>query len=501
VPSHPFSECLDNQLAGDTYVYLYVGNLIPQGLMPYRDAFDHKGPLLYLMMALGIQIGNVAGVWILQTVLLFVSAVYAYKTSRLLVSRAASALAAALAVMWYSLGETGPDTFSVPFLLISLYAFVRYLLNGYRISDWETFLTGLCFGAVALLKINLVSLWIVFVSVVIVVSIAKKEYLLLFRRTFLFLLGAAVVVVPIFYWLWSKGVFADFIECYWNFNLLHYGGMPRPSNYLMYVCPLFFQADMKTLVRWCFYFWFTAPAFLVYLILFLREKTRVRKSLYALMAVYLLTAVLLIGAKSRVFIYYCFPLTAAYLVFFAISFDFLLRLITKHALVASALLLLLIVPVLRTLCPPVVGDWGKRHLIAKCCPDVDVEDLGIPIRFDRSALELAQWLRENTEADALINGIGFHVYWYAKRRCVSPYAILSVRKSYEHTFIRDEEGKFPEYIFLRRREDQRIGRLMDPRHRKETTLESTPEIEKRLADDYEKVYQNDAFDLYRLKER
>ena len=62
VPAAPFSECPDNQLAGDTYVYLYTGGLISKGLMPYRDFFDHKGPLLYLIMALGIDVGRVAGV-------------------------------------------------------------------------------------------------------------------------------------------------------------------------------------------------------------------------------------------------------------------------------------------------------------------------------------------------------------------------------------------------------------------------------------------------------
>ena len=102
IPARPFLECPNNQLAYDTCVYLYVGNLIPQGLMPYKDAFDHKGPLLYLMMALGLLIGNVAGVWVLSIGCLIISAYYAYKTARLLVSPWAASLAASVSLLWYS---------------------------------------------------------------------------------------------------------------------------------------------------------------------------------------------------------------------------------------------------------------------------------------------------------------------------------------------------------------------------------------------------------------
>ena len=63
VPAAPFTDSPGGQLAGDTYVYLYTGGLIPKGLMPYRDFFDHKGPLVYIMMAAGIMIGKIAGVW------------------------------------------------------------------------------------------------------------------------------------------------------------------------------------------------------------------------------------------------------------------------------------------------------------------------------------------------------------------------------------------------------------------------------------------------------
>ena len=42
----------------DTNIYFTIGRGIRHGLMPYRDLFDHKGPLLYLLYALGALISE-----------------------------------------------------------------------------------------------------------------------------------------------------------------------------------------------------------------------------------------------------------------------------------------------------------------------------------------------------------------------------------------------------------------------------------------------------------
>ena len=320
VPSCPFSECLNNQLDMDTYVYLYGGNLITKGLMPYRDYFDHKGPLVYLIMAAGIRIGRIAGVWLLQTCLLAVTSIFAFKTSRLIASQGASALATGLAILWYTQGKTGPETLSVPFLTITLFYFVRYLLNG-DIKKGETFLTGCCFGIVALIKLNLTSLWMVFILVVTLTSLMKKEYFLLLCRAVVFLGGATVVCAPVLFWLSAKGAFPDFIRDYWFYNLREYGGKPSLLDYFLFFIPMTSRVGISI---WINYFWFDLPALLLYVLLSARRQLP-QKKLWIGMTVYLLISVLLIGMKglflclegcnSGCLYYYTFPLTAAYLPF------------------------------------------------------------------------------------------------------------------------------------------------------------------------------------------
>ena len=523
VPTAPFTDSPGGQLAGDSYVYLYTGGLITKGLMPYRDFFDHKGPLLYLIVALGITIGREAGLWLIQSVFLFAAAYFAYKTARLLTGRAAAAAAAALAVTWYSLGETGPDTLTVPLLMASLYSLVRFVLNGWTIGRAETFGVGASFAAILLMKMNLVSLWIVFTGAVIVSSVTGRKFLFLLDRAAFFLLGAALVILPVLAWLWLKGGFGDFVRVYLKFNLTDYGDPPPFGNSLLYFIPMIFRRTLQAAVHWALYFCYNLPAFLTYFFLFLHEKNRPRKILCALLAAMVLLSVYLIGAKGWHFIYYCYPMTADYLIFFAFAFEFIFRIAAQRRTAAAVLFLLLTAPALRALAIPPIADWVKRHQILRADPAADLAEYGRPIRTDRAALDLARYLHENTSPDARINGVGCAVYWYADRICACPLlfepeaklphrgqlplsrfrplSFLPAQRSSRLTFYEDENGNPPEYIFERRYRNFRIGKNGVGEKNRSGGLETSPEIEARLASDYELIYKNRQYDLYRLKPR
>ncbi len=59
----------------DSSVYLYIGQHLLKGAVPYRDTFDNKGPLLYLVNALGLTLGagSFWGVYVLEYSLLALS--------------------------------------------------------------------------------------------------------------------------------------------------------------------------------------------------------------------------------------------------------------------------------------------------------------------------------------------------------------------------------------------------------------------------------------------
>ena len=63
--------------AEDSSVFLYIGKRMLEGKLPYRDLFDHKGPILYFIECLGLRLshGKTDGVWMLEVLnLLWTSA-------------------------------------------------------------------------------------------------------------------------------------------------------------------------------------------------------------------------------------------------------------------------------------------------------------------------------------------------------------------------------------------------------------------------------------------
>lgn len=59
----------------DSSIYQYIGHLINIGKTPYIDAFDHKGPVLYLINAIANLLGT-DGIWIVN-ILFIVAYTYA----------------------------------------------------------------------------------------------------------------------------------------------------------------------------------------------------------------------------------------------------------------------------------------------------------------------------------------------------------------------------------------------------------------------------------------
>ena len=68
----------------DSSVFNYIARVILKGGMPYRDTFDHKGPLIYLIDALGQLIHESLGIWFIELAFLFVIFILAYKIAKLI---------------------------------------------------------------------------------------------------------------------------------------------------------------------------------------------------------------------------------------------------------------------------------------------------------------------------------------------------------------------------------------------------------------------------------
>ena len=206
-----------NRIEDDTSVYLTIARGITEESVPYRDFFDNKGPLVYLISALGLLLGGFTGVWIIQLVFLCVSVFFAYKISLFFSDRFSAFFAVVFSFLifrMFYIETAGPGDYSLPFALISLYILVKYYFSPIELSRLELISFGFCFAAAILMGINMTSLWFVFCIVIFIEKIIKRNYSLLGRYIVFFIAGALIVFVPVMLYLYSNNAMSDFIGQY-----------------------------------------------------------------------------------------------------------------------------------------------------------------------------------------------------------------------------------------------------------------------------------------------
>lgn len=219
--TNPFYAC---DMGRDSAVFNYVARVIHDGGMPYRDTFDHKGPLIYLIDLLGQCINKTIGVWLIELIFIAVTLLFAYKLARLFRCSGVCSLAvvaiSVLALSHYFEGGNLVEEYACPFIMVSLYIFVRYFWEK-EVTPFEIAVTGFSFGAICLLRINMAVLWGVMCCGVAVECIRKKKESDIGRYVLWFLLGLAVILVPIMIWLAVNGALTPFLEDYFGFNMMY----------------------------------------------------------------------------------------------------------------------------------------------------------------------------------------------------------------------------------------------------------------------------------------
>ncbi len=208
----------------DSSVFRTVALYMDRGYMPYKDTFDHKGPLIYLYNWLGMQISYWRGIWIIELVSMAATLFLLYQIARKVSGPVLSALAAAAAgASLYALFSGGNFTeeYAMPFIAGGLLIFIDYFENRV-ITRRRLFLCGFCFGAVCMLRVNMAGIWVVFCIAVLIRALKEKQTAAVIPGFLLwFLCGAGAVILPFVIWLAAGGALTAFFECYINFNLLY----------------------------------------------------------------------------------------------------------------------------------------------------------------------------------------------------------------------------------------------------------------------------------------
>lgn len=226
-----------NPWSGPNY-FMTVGKGIVHGLVPYKDLFEQKGPVLYFLHALAYLVtgNNFYGVYLLESLSLLTSLCLFYKIARYFLTErfaffaslflpalilGASSLFANTA--WFVTGDSAEE-FAFPAILYLIYVIIRKTKeNRFRFSTLDLFTFGLITGLLFWTKYTMIGAYVGFYVYWAARLLLKKDLRHFVRGLVVSALGFCVATLPILlYFLLNNGLNALFNVYFWV-NLTTYG--------------------------------------------------------------------------------------------------------------------------------------------------------------------------------------------------------------------------------------------------------------------------------------
>ncbi|MBQ8325023.1 MAG: hypothetical protein IJX82_07740 [Clostridia bacterium] len=220
---------------GDSAIFSLVGKGIANGKILYVDLFDHKGPILFFIEALGCLMGGRFGIWLLQCVFGAVNLLLLYYSWKLIRrklgnSRLLDVIAifiAGYSIFFYTF-ERGnlSEEFSLPFISGCLYLFVKYAL---RCSEKPrhpylySVVYGACLSVLMLIRINNAISVCAGIVAIAGYLITRREYRNLLLNFGFGLLGCSVVCLPVVVYFHLNGALDQMIYATFIYNFRYAG--------------------------------------------------------------------------------------------------------------------------------------------------------------------------------------------------------------------------------------------------------------------------------------
>ena len=205
----------------DSSIFIYVAQGILEGDIPYLDRWDHKGPLLYLLNAIGLVIDETWGILFVQGLFLLGSASFAFLLLRRSFGILSALFALAIFLAYYrSFAWPGNFTeqFGLLFQFVTLYVFARSQEQATPESSrgqfaWLHIGIGTLGAASFLLRPDLVALWIAIGIYWLLIrgnSLGKIAWAVLGGVSVLFPVAAIFAALGSWDALWDAGFIFNF---------------------------------------------------------------------------------------------------------------------------------------------------------------------------------------------------------------------------------------------------------------------------------------------------
>lgn len=215
----------------DSNAFFTMGKGMIHGLVPYRDLFEQKGPLLYAIHAIAYLMfpTSFTGVYIFESIAMAVNLLFFYKIARYYLSSTASMMVATLMPFFilnekaFKFGDSAEE-FTIPFVMCLLYLVFRNINSGnkLRFSRTDYFINGLLVGSIIWIKYTLIGAWIGFYVTILILTIIRLDFKQLVNAVLFTIGGIIVACAPWLLYFEINGALRDLYNVYVYFNIYMY---------------------------------------------------------------------------------------------------------------------------------------------------------------------------------------------------------------------------------------------------------------------------------------
>ena len=207
----------------DSSIFVLIGKGITEGKLCYVDLFDHKGPVLFFLEALGWKIGGRTGIWLLECAAMLLSELAILGICRQLKAKPWLPIVSSAVVLFYTFchGNLTED-YSLPLIYGSIYFAVKYFLSA---SDRHpvryAYFYGICVGLIAFIRINNALIIFALILGIMIDLIRKQQLPNMFANLAAGLLGVVTIAAPICLYFYFHGSLYDMIYATFLYNLIY----------------------------------------------------------------------------------------------------------------------------------------------------------------------------------------------------------------------------------------------------------------------------------------
>lgn len=274
----------------DGNAFFTMGKGMVNGLVPYKDLFEQKGPFLYLIYGFAYLLSHstLHGVFIIEVLSMTFTTYYVYKLANNFTNKIYSLLVCILFIPIVCSSKSfvqggSCEEFCLPFFSYSIYSFYNVLNKENTNKQYfYVFFTGLCAGFISLMKFNLLSFWFIWMVIIFVNFLFNKKIKMAFISCFVFLVGMFLPIIIFTIYFLMNNALTDFVDSYLLFNVKSYSTiltLKERIHNMLYACldELNYNLDIKILTfigfisiltTWiCKNFWFILFVIISYIFL------------------------------------------------------------------------------------------------------------------------------------------------------------------------------------------------------------------------------------------